>query len=620
MQQPSASVSDARPDLRSVEAAHVAEACGVSRAREPSCRARRVARRLVLVLATAVLWAGAGSALLTSTAAAGGVGDDGTLSAAIYNSTPYTWTLVTAQATGSCIYGTGCWRTVPAQTLAPGSSSLFQLYPNIYDGRVIGNLWSFRAGFDGFFTYRVDVLGGAPEYVTVGISQCHCDGVYSTPASEAALQVWNTVAPPPAGYAASSLAPPGPQTANPQLAVQLNNPTLFDPNISAVGNFSVDASTDLGRPFVELLNAACVGDDNTSCSFTQTTPITYGPGALGNRHQSQNCDLGAAAGGGEPPPGGGDGPPSNDPNYMIVQYEAAQSASLSVGGGVTASAEFSLFGTISSEASVSVEAEHEWEEVKTYTRDAKVYVPANSWGFLWAAPTVGRVTGTIVAKIGAATYTATNFTEERSGVTGTTDPLRQPTPAFNVVTVTRPMTTDELETYCGASGSTSQLKARRAAPPAKLLVGRSVDRVALGETQEAVVARLGWPTERRFPLKPCHGMPGCTAVRGIHGTWKYKKRKLSVVFGPDRRATALIHSGNRRTVHGVGKGSTLAAVRGWFPEIACRKFSNRIDCAIKQVSEGQTVKTVFRFSERNGRRWKTNKVLIYVDGRGQVNS
>ena len=152
------------------------------------------------------------------------------------------------------------------------------------------------------------------------------------------------------------------------------------------------------------------------------------------------------------------------------------------------------------------------------------------------------------------------------------------------------------------------------------MAGRSVARVALGETQEDVVARLGWPAERRFELEPCQGMPGCTAVRGVHGTWNYKGRKLSVVFGTDRRVTALIHSGNRRTVHGVGKDSTLAAVRGRFPGVACRKFRKRIDCAVKQVSDGRSVRTVFRLTERTGRRWKTKKVLIYVDGRGQVNA
>ena len=84
--------------------------------------------------------------------------------------------------------------------------------------------------------------------------------------------------------------------------------------------------------------------------------------------------------------------------------------------------------------------------------------------------------------------------------------------------------------------------------------------------------------------------------------------------------TALIHSGNRRTVHGVGKDSTLAAVRGRFPGVACRKFRERIDCRVKQVSDGRSVRTVFRLTERTGRRWKTKKVLIYVDGRGQVNA
>ena len=578
-----------------------------------------MAKRVVLVMAATFVLAGAGWALFASPAAAGGVDDRGRLSAAIYNYTPYTWTLVDYRSPAPCPYNdpTGqnrCWAQLPTDTVAPGETPIYQLDPNDNEGSIFGQ----KFGYDASFTYRVDVLEGAPEYITVGISQCQCSGTYGS--SIARVLAWNTVAPPPAGWDPASPGPPGPQTANPQLTYQ-PGPQLFDVTVTAVGNFSVDASTDLGRPFVDLLNSACAGADNTSCSFTQTAPITYGPGELGNRHQTQNCDLSAAAGGGEQPTGGGGDPPNSDPNYMIVDYEAVQSASLSVGGGVTASAEFSLFGEISSEASVSIEAEHEWEEVKTYTRSAKVYVPANSWGFLWAAPTVGRVTGTIVAKIGAATYTATNFTETRSGVTGTTDPLRQPTPAFNVVTITRPMTAGELTTYCGASGSSSQLKARKgAAPPARLVAGRSVARVALGETQEDVVARLGWPAERRFELEPCQGMPGCTAVRGIHGTWNYKGRKLSVVFGTDRRVTALIHSGNRRTVHGVGKDSTLAAVRGRFPGVACRKFRKRIDCAVKQVSDGRSVRTVFRLTERTGRRWKTKKVLIYVDGRGQVNA
>ena len=52
-------------------------------------------RRLVLSMVVAVAFSGAGSALLASTAAAGGVdGNTGVLTAAVYNVTPYTWTLV----------------------------------------------------------------------------------------------------------------------------------------------------------------------------------------------------------------------------------------------------------------------------------------------------------------------------------------------------------------------------------------------------------------------------------------------------------------------------------------------------------------------------------------------
>ena len=108
-----------------------------------------MARRLVTVLAAAVLWAAVGSALLTSSASAGEVNGNGWFSANVYNSTPYTWSLVTAQSipTGLCV--TGCWYTSPAQTLAPGASSLFQLGPNLGESGLFSEKW----GFDGYFTY-----------------------------------------------------------------------------------------------------------------------------------------------------------------------------------------------------------------------------------------------------------------------------------------------------------------------------------------------------------------------------------------------------------------------------------------------------------------------------------
>ncbi len=571
-------------------------------------------RRLVTVLAAAVLWAAAGSALLTSSAFAGGVdvNGNGALNAAVYNSTPYTWSLVTAQSINVGLCATGCWYTQPAQTLAPGAGSLFQLGPNLSETAY----FSAKFGFDGYFTYRVDVAGGPPEYITVGISQAWSNGTYGN--ALPALQVWNTVAPPPAGYDPASLqAPDEPQTANPQLAVHLNDPTLFDPNISVTGNFTIDASKAQAAPFVELLNAACgSGAANASCSFTQST-LTYGPGPLTAWGPFSSC-VGA---------GGGSGNPQN---WASVAYSQAQSASLSVGAGITSSAQGTIFGVITIGASIGVDAEKQWEDTVTYQRTAKIYLPANSMGFVWDSPTVGTITGTLVATIGSATYTATNFSEVRSGVTAPSDPLRNPRAAVSVVTKTRPMTQSELSAHCpgestgsGAQGTGSRRAASlgsKRTPPARLVADRSVAHVALGDAQTTVLRRLGWPTVRSFPLTPCNGMPGCTAVRGVHGNFYYKKLKLTVVFGPDRRVAALIYNGDLTTKYGVGKGDTMAQLRAEFPRIYCAKVARRIDCSVPRASGPLTV---FRMTDRrpgSGTDWAVDKVLIYIKRAGKVNA
>jgi hypothetical protein len=605
---------------------------------------RHVARRLVGVLAAAVVLAGVGSGLLTSTAAAGGMDGNGVFAAAFYNATPYTWTLVkTGNPTVDSVNGPEpcnathtCWGLQPpAATIAPAGAMVYRLAPSC-DGHPLTGI---DKCYDGWFTYRVDVPGAAPVYVSLSFTGRQQTGVNGD--SFPGMRLFFTAQPPPDNWdpACCNGAFPWPPVAPavpalPGLDIaplppgggmswQLHVPQQFDLTFVPTGNFTIDASTDQGKPFVDLLNSLCPDGAalaGGTCSFTATTPVTYEPGALGSRQEAQSCIVG-------PSPPAGELPPNVDPNYKVIEQKVVRSASLSVGGGLTVSAEFSLFGSISSEASVSVEAEHEWEEIETFTRDTKVYVPSNSWGFAWWAPTVGRVTGTLVAKIGSATFTANNFTEVRSGVTGVTDPLRRPSPAFNVVTNTRPMTAAELAKFCGVGSSARSLLVRRqmqkGRPPARLVVGGSVAGVALGETQEAVVARLGWPAEQRFALNPCKGMPGCTAVQGRGGTWNYKKRRLSVVFGPDRRVVALVHSGNRRTKDGVGRDSTLAHLRGSFPGISCAKAANRVDCTVKRVSGQQTIRTVFRLADRlpgSGTRWKTTKVLIYVDGHGQANS
>ena len=608
MQQPSLSASDALPGWRGIsEAARVTEPRGASRAGETGHRVRRVARRVMSMTAVALVCAGAGSALFASPAAAGGVDGNGILTAAIYNSTPYTWSFVAEKAipsTANCStldcmgaidFGPG-GRSGPPGTIPPGGASLFSVAPNVNRSCVFGSFY----GYDAYFTYQVNVVGGAPEFITVGISQAHSTGTCGN--AEVALQVWDTVAPPPGSWDPASLQAPGPQTANPQLAVRLNSPTLFDPTISlAGGNFTIDASTPQGQPFVELLNSACGGAVNASCSFTQST-LTYGPGPLVLAAPQFHSCVGSGAS------------PNDSNNFASVEYDAAQSTSLSVGGGVSAGAEASIFGVVTVGSTISVDAAKQWTDAVTYLRIAKVYLPANTTGFIWVSPTVGTITGTLVATIGSATFTATNFSQVQSGVPAPSDPINKPRAAFSVVTKVRPMTPSEKSQQCGQQGTArSALKsASRSAPPARLVPDRSVSHVALGDSQATVLRRLGWPEVRSFPRSPCKGLEGCSARRGLHGTFEYKKRKLSVVFGPDRRVAALIYSGRLTTKDGLGNDDSMAKLRARFPRIYCRKFARRVECSIPRDSGPRTV---FRLTDRRpgpGTDWVTNQVLIYV--------
>jgi hypothetical protein len=584
----------------------------------------------------------AGSALLPSTAAAGGrvnVPEYGSWAAGLYNLSPYRFTLEKTKCVQDWPFDhqryPSCWVNVPntnpptsspPASLAPGKSGPYYLLPNTVESDSFGGE---KVGYNAWFTYRVDRPGAAPVYMSLSITGCSCSGSYGS--SIPLMLLWFNSQPPNDSWQPTVNDPGTPGVPGNGGITFTNNgtPTAFDLVFGASGNFMIDASTPQGQPFVDALNAICPPQDSNdqvlvggSCSFDQKTPITYEPATLSPdpQYESDSCVGG-------PLPNDSEDPTENDPNWAEVDFEAAQSASLSVGGGITESVEFELFGTIASEASVSVEAEHEWVDVQTYQRSTRLYVPANSRGLIWVAPTVAQVTGTLTATIGSATFTAINFTETRSGVTGPpTDPLHEPIPAFNVVTKTRPMTADERTSICHQSGAArllSRLQAPQTKAPARLVPGRSVAHVALGDTDTTVLRRLGWPAARRFPLHPCQGMKGCTAVRGRHGTFNYKKRNLTVVFGPDRRVAALVYRGNLTTRAGVGKDDTMARLRGAFPRISCVRFAERIDCTVKHVSGQQTVRTVFRLTDRDrgsATRWKTDKTLIYVDGGGRGNT
>lgn len=578
------------------EAAHSAHGRAASERGRSGGGVRRVAKRVVIVMAAAVLWAGAGSALWASPASAGGVDwNSGVLSAAVYNVTPYTWTLVDQKSFNSFGQYVGDLQTVPAATIAPGGASGFGIGSNAYLVCIAGPAGLWWYGYDAYFTYRVDVLGGPPEYVTVGISQLESNGCQYS-AQHARADVYITSAPPGPGWHPALLTPPAPAPANQQLTYAHNVPQLFDQTIGVAGNWTVDAQSPLGRAFDDALNTIC-GASNPNCSFTQTDPLTWGIGAPVKAGQSVLCAASGA------PPG-----------YVSVDYTATQQASLSVGGSVTASTEAKLFGIIGTKISVKVEAEHEWTETNSFTRSALAFLPANNIAMIWVAPTIGTVKGTLVLRTGSATFTVTDFTQTRSGVTR--DDL---TPAYDVITQIRPMTSAELQTFCGTASSSRATSARAAASritwskPA-LFPGRGVERVRLGQPRNA--RRLGRPliksarANNSATANDCRVLdPRCSMVAGRGGTWVYDD--LSVVFGADRRVSALTYSGHGRTAEGVGVGSSVRAVRAAYRGASCVSYARQTDCALAGTYRSKPVKTVFHFTKRKGR-LKCDRVLVYL--------
>jgi len=557
-------------------------------------------RRLLLVVIIAGVWTGAGATLFASSAMAGGVDEStGVYSAAVYNFTPYTWTRVAYLTPEAGICGATCWNQDPAKTIAPGTAMGYKLSANMAkgDGRVLAEY-----GYDGWMTYRVDVLGGPPEYVTIALSQAACFGLYGN--CSPALRQFITSSPPPATYdpGPNPDVAPAPLISGPQLTYAVFSPYDWDLTYTPTGDWTIDASTSQGAAFDTLLNDFC-GAKADDCSFTQTQPITYGIGDPGSPYAATNCKNSSAASGS---PGKGKG---DDENFFEVDYEASQSASLTVGGGVTASTELTLFGVVGNEVSVSLEAEHEWEEIKSITRKTKIYIPANNIGFVWVVPVVGKVTGTLELKSGSAKFTVTNFSETRSGVgEQTKDAL---TPAYNVITKVRPMTAAEIKNHCGLSTTSPSLGAIKGKPPVKLAPGRGVARVKLGQTQTQVLHALGQPSAKRFLVHPCAGLQRrCYATAGTGGRWGY--RGLSVVFGPDLRVSGLVYRGAQRTTKGVGVGSGPGAVRRAYPGVSCSPVARHWNCTLARHESGQAINTMFRFVKTKGGGYKCDRVAIYV--------
>src|SRR6202042_579954 len=82
----------------------------------------------------------------------------------------------------------------PAPTVAPGGSFLWTIGANVFTYY----FFSWKIGYDAYFTYKTTPLTGPPEYLTVALSQCYCTGVYGSGAP--VHQAYITSSPPSANF------------------------------------------------------------------------------------------------------------------------------------------------------------------------------------------------------------------------------------------------------------------------------------------------------------------------------------------------------------------------------------------------------------------------------------
>jgi len=190
-------------------------------------RARRsVVTSLLLLLSIAGL-----AGLPPTPAQAGDADSTGKLTAAVYDDTGYEMSYVEGWSLNGF--------SIPPSDVTDAGGSLYGLTgSDIQSGGICFGTW--KNSYNGWFTYRVDVLDAAPEFVTVSIhgTRSHSTGVGCGNFAAAndvypALDVWITSTAPPSSWRWTDGAPPGP-LASPELTYTHNQPYLFDQTILPV--------------------------------------------------------------------------------------------------------------------------------------------------------------------------------------------------------------------------------------------------------------------------------------------------------------------------------------------------------------------------------------------------
>ncbi len=379
--------------------------------------------------------------------APGGIAGDGDIYGTIINLTPYTLTLISAQAENDPQNRDAALKTPLPATLQPGAVFGQYIVAPFAGSGGLSTDWQ----YDMKFVYRAQTPTG-PEDLGIRFYGCECR-YFLDPNSSTHLHidVYNS------------------KSTNPEIGWTRSDDINSDVQFQVHGHFNIDAAKD-PPALVDVINSLCAGEAETSCSFTATGPLTWGVGDPVKKADVANCTVPAGGRSRSPGLSGSDPPPPQDPNWHRVTVKASRVGSLTIGGSLTAATEFKVFDIVGAEVSAKFGAEHEWSDRKEFEKTTIVYVPSNYIAAVWLVPVVGKVTGTLVASNALASYTITNFGQVQSGASR--DLM---TPAFNVITTSRPMTATEYQNRCvnqarrhRAAARSEQAAARRQQVAARL--------------------------------------------------------------------------------------------------------------------------------------------------------